>query len=299
MSGSSKIIKNRIKSVGSALNITKAMELVAAAKIKRAVGNLMASRVYATHARELLINVSKEISLKHPLLSTPKAKKELLVVIASNRGLCGSYNINVIKTASKYIRENAKQETDIIAVGKKAEAVSRVSGCKIIASFIKFPDDLHSEDILPLSKMIIDEFVKGKYYKVSLAYTDFISSLRYEAKASSLLPITKENLTNILESKENVEKSKKAEAIILFEPGEEPVLNLVLPRLTEVRIFQALLEANASEHSARMMAMKNATDSAETMIEELNLYYNQARQAGITQEIAEISGGTEALTNAG
>ena len=297
MSGASKIIKNRIKSVGSVRNITKAMELVAAAKIKRAVNNLLASRTYARHARELLASLSREKNLNHPLLSKPKSNKELLVVFASNRGLCGSYNMNVIMAATEYIKKNVNKKIDLIIVGHKAEVVSRESTGRIIASFVKFPDDLHADDIIPLAKMIIDEFTKENYSKVSIVFTDFISSLKREAKVSSLLPITKENLAEILGPESDVTEFKKAEAVILFEPGEDMVLNLVLPRLTEVRIYQALLEANASEHSARMMAMKNATDNAKVMIEELTLYYNQVRQAGITQEIAEISSGAEAIAN--
>jgi len=288
MPGISKIIKNRIKSVKSAHNITNAMELVAAAKIKKAVSNLLASRTYAKYAQELLANLSRERSLKHPLLSVSKNKKELLLVIASNRGLCGSYNINVVKATAEYVKKNKNTDIDFIVVGRKAEAVSKISKGKIIASFIKFPDDIYADDIIPLTKMAIEEFTKGNYGKVSIVYTDFISSLRYEAKVSPLLPIAKDNLV-----------AKKSEPVILFEPNEEEVLNLVLPRLTEVRIYQSILEANASEHSARMVAMKNATDNAKSMIEELTLYYNQARQSGITQEIAEISGGTEALNNAG
>jgi F-type H+-transporting ATPase subunit gamma len=299
MPGISKIIKNRIKSVNSARNITNAMELVAAAKIKRAVNNLLASRTYAKHARELLINLSKERSLKHPLLTINKSKKELLIVIASNRGLCGSYNINVIKATANYIKKRENKDIDFIVVGRKAESVSKHSKGKIIASFLKLPDDLYSEDIVPLSKMVIEEFIKGNYGKVSIAYTDFISSLKYEAKVSALLPITQDNLSEITGSKERDLVNKKSEAIILFEPDDEKVLNLVLPRLTEVRIYQSILEANASEHSARMVAMKNATDSAKSMIEELTIYYNKARQSGITQEIAEISSATDALTNAG
>ncbi len=297
MAGISKIIKNRIKSVSSVRNITNAMELIAAAKIKKAVSNLLASRTYARHARELLISLSKEINLKHPLLCKSNNKKELLVVIASNRGLCASYNINIIKATTEYVRNNKDKEIDFIIVGRKAESVSKGSKGKIIASFIKFPNDLYSDDIIPLVKLVIDEFVKGNYGKVSIVYTDFISSLKYEAKVSALLPITEENLLEIMGLDKEEVKSKKPEAITLFEPNEERVLDLVLPRLTEVRIYQALLEANASEHSARMVAMKNATDSAKSMIEELTLYYNQARQSGITQEIAEISGGAEALNN--
>ncbi len=294
--GVSKLIKNRIKSVGNARNITKAMELVAAAKIKRAVNNLMSSRTYAQHARELLANLAKERNLKHPLLSTPKSKKELLIIIASNRGLCGSYNTNVIKASVEYIKANKGTEIDVIAIGKKAEDIFPQTKNKVIASFLKLPDDLYTDDILPISKMAIEEFTKQNYRKISIAFTNFISSLKYDAKVSSLLPITKENLAEILTEEISSAELKKAQATTLFEPDEEKVLDMVLPRLTEVRIYQAILEANASEHSARMIAMKNATDNAKEIVEELTLYYNQARQAGITQEIAEISGAIEALT---
>jgi len=298
MPGVSKIIKNRIKSVKSAHNITKAMELVAVAKIKKAVGNLMASRVYAKYAKELLTELSKEKNLQHPLLSNPKSKKELLIVVASNRGLCGSYNINIIRAAAKYLKENKDKEIDFIVVGKKAENVLREAKGNVIASFVNFSDDINVGDIFPLSKMVIEEFSKGNYGKVLIAYTDFVSSLKYEEKVSPILPITRENLAEILETK-NGNDFKKTEAIILFEPDQDKVLDLILPRLTEVRIYQSLLESAASEHSARMMAMKNATDNAESMIEDLTLYYNQARQSGITQEIAEISGGAESLNNFG
>ena len=298
MPGASKTIKRRIKSVGNARNITKAMELVAAAKIKRAVNNLMASRTYAKHAKELLAGLAKERNLKHPLLLAPKGEKELLIVIASNRGLCGSYNTNVIKATIEYVKNNKDKKIDFIAVGRKAEIIARQTKGKIIASFIKFPDDLYADDIIPLSKMVIDEFTKKNYSKISIAYTNFVSSLKYDAKVSSILPITKENLAEILVNDKN-EKPRTAEAITMFEPDEERALDLVLPRLTEVRIYQSILEANASEHSARMIAMKNATDNAEEISKELTLYYNQARQSGITQEIAEISSGSEALSDAG
>ena len=295
MSGASKIIKNRIKSVRTTHNIARAMELVAAAKIKKATNSLLASRTYARHAQELLASLARESKLRHPLLLQTKSSKELLIVVASNKGLCGSYNTNIVKAAVQYIKNNKDKEIDIIAVGRKAEAISKWSKGKVIASFVKFPDDVRPDDITALPKMVIGDFTKKIYGKVSIAFTDFVSSLKYDAKVSSLLPITKENLAEVSGIK-NI--PKRPTASILFEPGEEEVLNLILPRLTEVRIYQSLLEANASEHSARMIAMRNATDSAKTMVEELSLYYNQARQAAITQEIAEISSGTEALTDA-
>lgn len=296
MSGSSKIIKNRIKSVKSVHNITKAMELVAVSKIKKVIGKLNSSRVYAKHSKELLISLLKEGGIKHSLISQIKNNKQLLIVVASNRGLCGSYNINVIKKTIDFIKNNKDKEIDIIAVGKKAEYIFKYTTGKAVASFVNFPDDLFPEDILPLSKMVINDFSQRKYENVFIAYTDFISSIKYETRVNSILPINKKSL-EIMLNVENENNNKKIRPSVLFEPTEESVLNLVLPRLLEIIIYQTILESSASEHSARMMSMKNATDSAKSMINDLTLYYNQARQSGITQEIAEISGGTEALTN--
>ncbi len=296
MAGTSKIIKTRIKSVGNIRKITKAMELVAATKMRKAVNSSQASRVYAQHARELLGNLGKDRNLRHPLLKKSKGNKELLVVVASNRGLCGGYNVNIVKTANEYIKNNKDKKIDLVLVGRKAETMSRATGIKAVASFVNFSDDLRSEEIIPLARLIIEEFTEGKYSKVALAFTDFISGIKYEPKISSLLPISKDVLGELPQAKEQ-EVRQKPKQVILFEPGEERVLGLVLPRLTEVLIYQALLEASASEHSARMLAMKNANDNARDILEELMLYYNQARQAGITQEIAEISGGAQALSD--
>ncbi len=299
MSGISKTIKNRIKSVGNTRKITKAMELVAAAKMRKATMSSLSSRLYARHAWELLKNLAKEQHLKHPLLSNIKSNKELLVVASSNRGLCGGYNVNIIKTVIQYMKNNQNKEIDLVIVGRKGEIISKKMKSRIIASFIDFSDDLKIDEISGLTKLIIEEFIKQRYHKISIAYTDFISSIRYEPKIKPLLPINKESFIDVINEgiiKEEV-KIKKAKPLIIFEPDEETVLNLVLPRLTEVQVYQALLEANASEHSARMLAMKNASDNAKNMIEELKLYYNQARQSGITQEIAEISSGAQALMN--
>ncbi|MBU3895767.1 ATP synthase F1 subunit gamma [Patescibacteria group bacterium] len=280
MPGISKAIKTRIKSVSNTKKITKAMELVAASKMKKAVINSSASRVYARHAKELLANLGQEQTLKHPLLQENKSRRELLLVVASNRGLCGGYNTNILKTLISYIKG---KDADLITIGKKAEHIARSIKAKVIASFVNLSDDIRADEIVPLTKLVISEFTKGNYSRVSIVFTDFISSIKYEPKVNVLLPIPKEK--------------RRFKAVIMFEPEEERVLDLVLPRLTEVNIYQALLESSASEHSARMIAMKNASDNAKNMIEDLMLYYNQARQASITQEIAEIAGGAQALTN--
>ncbi|MFW0837881.1 MAG: ATP synthase F1 subunit gamma [Candidatus Komeilibacteria bacterium] len=288
MSGISKAIKQRLRSVGNTRKITKAMELVAAVKMRKAITASLSSRLYAEHAWALLKNLGKEQNLDHPLLTQPKSNKILLVAIASNRGLCGSYNINVSRAVSQYLKTNPKQEIDMIVVGRKAENLARRLQTKIIASFIEFSDNPNTDEISGLSSLLINEFKQEKYKEVVLVYTDFISSIKYEPRVKTLLPLSAP-INN------NDKQSANPSPVLLFEPNEEMVLNEILPRLTEVQIYQAILEALASEHSARMMAMKNASDNATAMQEDLILYYNQARQAAITQAIAEISGGAQAL----
>jgi len=299
MSGVYHLIKNRIKSIESTKKITKAMELVAMVKMRKAVESSLSSRFYARIAWELLLNLSKEQNLSHILLEKNKSKKTLLVVIASNRGLCGGYNLNVIKKALNYIENNKEKEIDLIVVGKKAEAIARRTNKKIIASFVDFKDDLLIEEISGLSSLIIKEFKKANYGEVLIAYTDFISGIKYEPCLKHLLPVNKENIKHILEIEQKLDEKellqKQSSILYLFEPSEERVLDLVLPSLTEVQIYQALLESRASEHSARMMAMKNATENAEEIVTELKFYFNQTRQAAITQEIAEISSAANIL----
>jgi F-type H+-transporting ATPase subunit gamma len=297
MPGVGKAIKNRIKSVTNTRKITKAVELVAAAKMNKAIASSLSSRLYAKHAWELLQNLSNEKYLHHPLLTANDSKQELLVLISSNRGLCGGYNVNVAKAALQYIQNNKDKNIELAIIGKKGENLAKRFDKKIVASFIDFSDNISMDEIGGLFKFIIDEFSAEKYSTVSLVFTDFISSIKYEPKVKQLLPINKEKLDKLIaeNSDDTKEQNHIAKPVILFEPNEDLVLELVLPRLTEVQIYQALLEASASEHSARMMAMKNASDNADDMIKELMLFYNQTRQAAITQEIAEISSGAEVL----
>ena len=303
MGANTKTIKTRISSVKNIKKITKAMELVSAAKMKRAVDHALNTRSYAELSLELLINISKEKNLDHPLLAQRKKDKVLCLVIASNKGLCGGFNSNISKLVYNFIKENSdKQKIDFITVGKKAEHIVKKTKQKVIASFIDFPDNIHLDDISGLTKIIIDEFSAGSYDRVVMIYTNFISSIKNEALEQKLLPISEKCVKKMISQlgKGGIEESDmrlKNMALYLFEPSQESILSEVLPRLTEVQIYQALLESSASEHSARMMAMKNAGDSATDMIDELSLSFNQARQAAITQEIAEIVGGSIALNN--
>ena len=313
-----KIIKRRLKSVKNTKKITKAMELVSAAKMRRAVEAVQQSRTFASLAWELLVNLSylrKKVSL--PLLDVRPVKQLLVVLITSNRGLCGSFNANIIRKTVEQLKNpvnisrqrvrngiidpSESIDISIIAVGKKGGELTAKLGYKLLAVFSDLSDTPALADVLPIIAMIREQYEGKKCDKVVVAYTDFRSALTQVAKLRQVLPISAHDLEKMLiagvapttpppllgqEGKEND---------YLFEPGKLEVLQAMLPRLVETQLYQAVLESSASEHSARMMAMRNASDAAEDMMDELNLNFNKARQAGITQEIAEIAGGSAAL----
>lgn len=307
MAVNTKVIKRRLRSIGNIGKITKAMELVSAAKMKRAVDAALNTRTYATLAWELLINLSKSVKGNIPLLQVRPVKKVLVVLITSNRGLCGSFNSSIIKKTAKLLSDkellgNSEAEIEVIGIGKKGAEFAKKNGYHLVASFSELPNVPKISDISTISKMIIESFIEQKYDKVILAYTDFKSSLSQVAVLRQLLPISQKDLEEAINSLGADEGSNKAEILVendfadyLFEPGKTEVLKIVLPRLVDVQLYQAVLESSASEHSARMMAMKSANEAADDMTKELNLSFNKARQASITQEIAEIAGGSAAL----
>lgn len=299
-----KTIKRRIKSVKNTKKITKAMELVAAAKMRHAVEAAVNTRAYATLAWNLLQTLSRTPSIDLPLLEARAAQNTLVILLTSNRGLCGSFNSNIIKKALRDIADLAGTTVHVVAVGKKgAQAVSR-AGYVLDALIHDLPDTPAFADALPIARMALDGFVAGTYDRVLVAYTDYQSALRQVPKLRQILPLSEKSLRQVIEetgpedraafATEALESSESLDEY-LFEPNPADVLATLLPRLTEMQIFQAVLESTASEHSARMLAMRSASDAAAEMIDELNLNYNKARQAGITQEIAEIAGGAAAL----
>lgn len=318
MPANTKIIKRRIKSVKNTKKITKAMEMVAAAKMRRAVEAALNTRTYAELAWDLLVKLSKSQKDKLPLLKTREVKKLLVVLVTSNRGLCGSFNSNIIrKTAeqlndpknisrqrvdNRHLEPSEEIEIDVVGIGKKGSDFANKQGYSLVASYSDFSDTPTLRDVMPISKMIISEYEKGKYDKVVVAYTDYKSAIAQVAKLRQVLPISEHDLEKMLDelggrepadTKEPIDKHAFYEYV--FEPSATEVLETILPRLVETQIFQAVLESSASEHSARMMAMKNASEAAGEMIDDLTLQMNKARQAGITQEIAEIASGAAAL----
>ena len=294
-----KEIKRRIKSVKNTKKITKAMELVAASKMKRAVSSTMASRLYAEYSWEILTSVAKNIEeIKNPLFNQREVKNILILLITSNRGLCGSYNAQVIKkTVIALAAEDVltKRKIDFITVGKKGDVAMRRVNQNVIASFFELPDNISLNSILPVSKLILNEYNLGNYDKVLVAYTDFISALTQKPNIRQVLPISKTEIKELIDLnlKEKVSSSKIE---YLVEGNQDELLGGLAEKLARMQIYQMLLESNASEQSSRMVAMKNASDASGEMIDDLTLVFNKARQSNITREISEISAGMASVS---
>ena len=303
MPQASRDIQRRIKSVKNMKKITKAMELVSAAKMRKAVSKVLATRSYSDLAWDTVLHLVKKVDTdKHLFFREPQAVKKVAVLLVStNRGLCGSFNTQLVNKVIESIKTHHPEvtKTDVITCGSKGRDEIRRYKINLVADFHKDDITASSEDIRPISHMITKDFTNGKYDKIFVAYTDFMSSLKQVPHVKQLLPIVPEideRLGHINHEKGKVEKiNVDSFAEFIFEPDMRNVLDAFLPRLVEIQIYQSVLESEASEHSARMFAMRNATDAAGEMIDELTLAYNQARQAGITAEIAEIAAGSAAL----
>jgi len=297
MSGGLQDIKKRIKSVTNTKQVTKAMEAVSASKMRKAVAAALISRNYSNLGWQLINNLARVTDEKnHPLLKNKKKIENILLIfISSDKGLCGGFNAQIIRQMENFFKENNEKNIDVIAVGKKGQAVLKKINKNIIGAYENISIDPKISELRPISQTALKSFVENKYDTINIIFTDFKSAIAQKPVVRQLLPLQKEfeELIGDEKNKSKIDKDNLIEYI--FEPDTKKLLNYILPRLLEVQVYQAILESSASEHSARMMAMKNATDSATDMIRELTLTYNQARQASITQEIAEISAGKAAL----
>lgn len=306
-----KEIKRRIKSVKSTKKITKAMELVAASKMKRAVFQALASRIYANYSWELLTSLAESLNGKledeiHPFFTDNENRenKSLIILITSNRGLCGGYNSQITKkviTMLKTIITDSETIVEVVTVGKKGDNSMRRVGQSVIATFVDLGDTVTLQEVVPLSAFITNEFKNGNYRKVYVAYTDFVSALNQKANIKQLLPIKKEELKELIENlgdkkEEILNKKKTKKTDYLFEGNINKLLDGLAEKLVRMQIYQMILESNASEQSSRMLAMKNANEAAGEMIDDLTLMFNKARQASITREISEISAGMASIS---
>ncbi|MEK7528833.1 MAG: ATP synthase F1 subunit gamma [Patescibacteria group bacterium] len=297
MPGNFREIRRRIKGVKSTKQITKTMEMVSASRMRRAQNAALQIRAYAEKALEILNSVAgKTGTVSHPLLETREAKNTLVVLVTSDRGLCGGLNTNTINNVLKNVKGFSKESVSFITIGKKGRDAMMRMGYKVVADFSGLKK-FEFQDIWPVISMVLNDYTSKKTDRVYLAYPNFINTLVQKPAFRLLLPLSEENLLVILHelagAKAATERKRAYE--YKFEPGASQVLEGLLPRFTEMQVFKAVLESQASEHSARMAAMKNATDAAEEIIDDLTFTYNQVRQAGITSEIAEISTAAEAL----
>ncbi len=297
---STRDIKRRIQSVKNTQQITKAMEMVAASKMRKSQEAALVARPYAERALEILNNVSQKTEpKKHSLLEKREVKKICLLVVTSDKGLCGGLNSAVIKKTQKFIDLNKDKEIALITIGKKARDAFKKK-CNIVAEFNNIGDTVELLETTPISKMVIKDYCQGKYDQVIAVYTNFVSTLVQKVTCRQIMPITRKSLEEIVEEIEEMKPNMKpeiptGEIEYKFEPSPEEVLKKLLPALLEIQAFHIILESNASEHSARMVAMKTATDSAKEMLDDLNLTYNYVRQQGITNQITEISAGVAAM----
>ena len=263
-------LKRRIGSVTNTRQITKAMELVAASKMRRAQDQAVAARAYRLSANELMRRLSgvSDVS-RHPLFVNRPVKKRLTLLVASDIGLAGAYDANVLKEFIKNLEADEKQniKNEVIVIGKKAgQFASRLNNVEVLAVYPVFTSQPKGSDIRPIVKEIVDTYVDDKVDAVNVTYTEFISSINQTASTLNLLPASLEtdNTTSELE-------------VAIFEPSIEVIVESAVTRLIEVQIWQAVLESLASEHSSRMMAMKNATDNASDIIDDLTLEFNTAQ----------------------
>ncbi len=284
-------LKRRIGSVKNTKQITKAMELVAASKMRRAQEYAVHGRAYREAAYSLLTRLSNLTDVEsHPLFIKRDVKSKVYVVITSNRGLAGAYNANILRVLTRSARADATNNihSQVIAIGKQAANFTRrLEGVELLAAYTDIEDHPTANDVRPILNTVVELYSNKTVDEVVLLYTEFQSNIVQVASSLRLLPAR-------FEPTEGQEADTSLSSVT-FEPSIEAVLDNVTVRLLEVQLWQALLESIASEHSMRMLAMKNATDNASDLIDDLTLAFNTARQAAITQELAEITGGAEAI----
>lgn len=299
-----KAVKIRLRSINNTKKITRAMEMVSASKMRKTTKAVLSSRPYATNAWQLLMRLVKVVANKnHPLISQRTDVKSIaIVLVTANRGLCGGFNQQVINTALKqadYLKNKySSANIEWISLGKKGSDYLARNKYNLAYDYEKADVINDISSITSIAKSLMENYLEGKYDLISLVYTDFKSSLIQKPKFKTILPLSMEyddDLGSVTGQEEDKDSLIGDVGEYLFEPSADKLLNDLLPKFLEVQIYQALLESNASEHSARMMAMKNASSSASDMINDLTLTFNQLRQASITREIAEISGGRAAL----
>ncbi|MCX6734856.1 MAG: ATP synthase F1 subunit gamma [Candidatus Peregrinibacteria bacterium] len=304
MANSVKDIKRKIKSIRSTRQITKAMELVATSKMKKAVEGAVNLRSYGYLAMNILLKLSKKHQHLHAYLQPREVKNVLVVLFTTDKGLCGGLNTNLFKkltqTVSKIQQENPSAKLHFVASGRKGAEFMHRSGKEVKMAFPAYSNHPKFSDIFPMSKVALKGFEKGDYDKVIVIYPDFVSTLAQKPVTKTLLPFSPDVFSEMMQELGSkftkIAAPSEKDADYQLEPSPEYIVTNIVPQLVEVQLFQAVLESAASEHSARMVAMQNATKAANDLLGDLVLTYNQARQASITAEIAEIAASTAVLS---
>ncbi|RMG27865.1 MAG: ATP synthase F1 subunit gamma [Bacteroidetes bacterium] len=294
-----KDIRNRIKSVKSTQQVTKAMKMVAAAKLKRAQDRIIQLRPYAAKLREIIGNVTSVLSaedIPSDLVKPREIKNVLIVLVTSNRGLCGPFNTNIIKEAAQfadntYAREKAQGRLHFLCIGRKGHEYFKKRGYQVLGENRDVFTNLTFETVNQVIEEIFEGYRSGKFDKVHLVYNEFKNVMQQNRKVETFLPLAAE------EMKANGEEAetKELKSDYIFEPGREEILEELIPKALRLQVFRAVLESNAAEQGARMVAMDTATENANELLKELRISYNKARQAAITKEILEIASGANAL----
>jgi F-type H+-transporting ATPase subunit gamma len=276
-------IRRRIGAVKNIKQITRAMQFVAASKLKRAQDATLAARPYSEKLDEVLADLAAVLGAEdHPLLAQRGDGKRLIVLITTDRGLAGPLNTNTIRFAAREITTHTGDLT-VVTVGRKGRDAMRRAGVPMAAHFTGFGDRPSFADVIPVARLVTDDFLAGTYAQVDVIYNRFVSTLVQKPEMIQLLPIRP------TEDTEGIPGNQ-----FIFEPSASAVLEQLVPRYVATRLFQAVLEGKASEESSRMVAMKNATENAEDLIEDLTLSYNKVRQSNITREMIEIASGAQA-----
>lgn len=283
---STRDIRRRIKSVKNTAQITKAMQMVAASKMRKAQAAALAGHPYVQLLNRMLVALhGRVIPNAHPLLEEREVKRELVLVVSTDKGLCGGLNTNLFREITKF--DAAK--TDFVTIGRKGKQFVARTKRNLLADF-ELNDQPSFLQVKQVSQFIVEKFLSGEVDKVSILFSRFVNTLTQEPRIATILPLAALPVNRDLE-----EEPRDDGAQFIFEPDEEAVLDKLLPYYIHYGVYQAVLDARASEHSARMVAMKNATDNAKTLVKDLTLEYNKVRQAAITSELLEITTAQMAL----
>ncbi|NLG73896.1 MAG: ATP synthase F1 subunit gamma [Chloroflexi bacterium] len=295
-------VRLRIQGVKNISQVTRALQAVSASKVRKAMTAMMNTRAYATHAWRVLTHISNQPGREtlHPLLvKRDRVNSVLVVLITGDRGLAGAYNTNVVRFALNRFRDYPVP-VRYVTVGRKGRDLMVRLHKEVIADFSNLPAAPTFTEISPIGRVAVDEFLSGRADEVYLVYTDFISMAHQEPTIKKLLPLDvseEEGQRGTVAGFGGGER--KSAATYIYEPDQASILDEVIPRFTALQVYQAVMESVASEHAARMVAMKNATDSATALVDALTLEYNKARQQSITSEMLDIAGGAEALAQKG